>query len=197
MPVRQRPTRQEVGKRDRRSLMAAAGTTSFFIKDDHSGTKFLVDTGAQRSILPATSWDKRGGRGEGLKAANQTTIATYGTRMVMLKFGDTLYEHEFTIADLPHRFLGMDFFENNNISIDTKKRELFKRGDGATICAVTSTEDQDPVQAQPKDVRRGRPELFELLDSFPDVLTPNFHSCLLYTSPSPRDKRQSRMPSSA
>ena len=24
-----------------------------------------------------------------------------------------------------------------------------------------------------------------------------FHSCLLYTSPSPRDKRQSRMPSSA
>ena len=25
----------------------------------------------------------------------------------------------------------------------------------------------------------------------------NLHSCLLYTSPSPRDKRQSRMPSSA
>ena len=25
----------------------------------------------------------------------------------------------------------------------------------------------------------------------------NFRSCLLYTSPSPRDKRQSRMPSSA
>ena len=24
-----------------------------------------------------------------------------------------------------------------------------------------------------------------------------FHACLLYTSPSPRDKRQSRMPSSA
>ena len=27
--------------------------------------------------------------------------------------------------------------------------------------------------------------------------TANFHTCLLYTSPSPRDKRQSRMPSSA
>ena len=26
---------------------------------------------------------------------------------------------------------------------------------------------------------------------------PNFETCLLYTSPSPRDKRQSRMPSSA
>ena len=28
-------------------------------------------------------------------------------------------------------------------------------------------------------------------------LNPILHSCLLYTSPSPRDKRQSRMPSSA
>ena len=27
--------------------------------------------------------------------------------------------------------------------------------------------------------------------------TPQFEACLLYTSPSPRDKRQSRMPSSA
>ena len=29
------------------------------------------------------------------------------------------------------------------------------------------------------------------------VITPPFGTCLLYTSPSPRDKRQSRMPSSA
>ena len=30
-----------------------------------------------------------------------------------------------------------------------------------------------------------------------DIMTQYHHSCLLYTSPSPRDKRQSRMPSSA
>ena len=29
------------------------------------------------------------------------------------------------------------------------------------------------------------------------VVTGDFYNCLLYTSPSPRDKRQSRMPSSA
>ena len=29
------------------------------------------------------------------------------------------------------------------------------------------------------------------------IVTANFINCLLYTSPSPRDKRQSRMPSSA
>ena len=125
--------------------MAAAGTTSFFVKDRHSGTQFLVDTGAQKSILPATSWDRRGHKEEGLKAANQTTIHTYGTRTLMLKFGDRLYEHEFTIADLPNRFLGMDFFEDNGLSIDAKNRELFTCGDGATICQVTTNlQDQEP-----------------------------------------------------
>ena len=34
-------------------------------------------------------------------------------------------------------------------------------------------------------------------DDFKERLTPFLNSCLLYTSPSPRDKRQSRMPSSA
>ena len=36
-----------------------------------------------------------------------------------------------------------------------------------------------------------------LSDSEVDEITELFYACLLYTSPSPRDKRQSRMPSSA
>ena len=34
-------------------------------------------------------------------------------------------------------------------------------------------------------------------DAFEEVITTNLTSCLLYTSPSPRDQRGSRMPSSA
>ena len=34
-------------------------------------------------------------------------------------------------------------------------------------------------------------------DDNPHFIDVNFNDCLLYTSPSPRDKRQSRMPSSA
>ena len=34
-------------------------------------------------------------------------------------------------------------------------------------------------------------------NSSKDILGKTFYTCLLYTSPSPRDKRQSRMPSSA
>ena len=40
-------------------------------------------------------------------------------------------------------------------------------------------------------------EIFRASDLMVDSLTKLLDSCLLYTSPSPRDKRQSRMPSSA
>ena len=40
----------------------------------------------------------------------------------------------------------------------------------------------------------------DLCDAYPElvqVLEPMFSNCLLYTSPSPRDRTRSRMPSSA
>ena len=40
-------------------------------------------------------------------------------------------------------------------------------------------------------------EVVKRLVADADVFVQNFRPCLLYTSPSPRDKRQSRMPSSA
>ena len=39
--------------------------------------------------------------------------------------------------------------------------------------------------------------LLEGGDKIKRILVTHTHTCLLYTSPSPRDKRQSRMPSSA
>ena len=47
---------------------------------------------------------------------------------------------------------------------------------------ITSSHIDDTYQAK------------ELIDREPDLL---YTTCLLYTSPSPRDKRQARMPSSA
>ena len=41
------------------------------------------------------------------------------------------------------------------------------------------------------------PEIFSWLRNPNPSAFKNFRNCLLYTSPSPRDKRQSRMPSSA
>ena len=88
----------------------------------------------------------------------------------MLKFGSKLYSHEFTIADLPNRYLGMDFFEANGLSIDAKNREIFVRENGTTICQVTTNDEKSSARHQ-----RGEEDLFQLLDSFPSILKPNFH----------------------
>ena len=144
----------------------AAGKNTFNITERNSGTQYLVDTGAQLSVLPATAWDRRGHRGEGLKAANQTTIETYGKRTVMLKFGEMRFEQEFVIANVPRRIIGMDFLEDNGLSVDCKNRELFIRETNETICEVTANDND----------RKGEDELFKLLDQFPTILTPNFTS---------------------
>ena len=53
-----------------------------------------------------------------------------------------------------------------------------------------------------QDISKGKVSpVFKLTDGagnkLDEIIIKNPHSCLLYTSPSPRDKRQSRMPSSA
>ena len=64
-----------------------------FVWDKNSGRRFLVDTGAEVSILPATGLDTRIGQsGPALKAANGSTIRTYGVRTVLLRFASSQYE---------------------------------------------------------------------------------------------------------
>ena len=59
---------------------------------------------------------------------------------------------------------------------------------GRAVCDYSMIEDGDKVMA----AISGGKDSFVMLDTLLYL-----KSCLLYTSPSPRDKRQSRMPSSA
>ena len=79
------------GKRkSRRSLAAmSAGVINelLFVEDTSSGRRLLVDSGAQRSILPASAVDALGnGHGPPLDAANGTSIRTFCTRYVTMCF---------------------------------------------------------------------------------------------------------------
>ena len=58
-----------------------------YVTDSIAGRCLLVDSGAQRSILPAQSVDTMAGRhGPRMDAANGTPIRTYGTRYVEVCF---------------------------------------------------------------------------------------------------------------
>ena len=80
----------------------------------------------------------------------------------------------------------------HNLKIDTVERELNKWYQDARMT----------FSAEPKWILRDPPDGFKLSSEqiyfyeFSDAQLSNL-SCLLYTSPSPRDQRGSRMPSSA
>ncbi len=78
--------------------------------DKHSGRKFLVDTGAEVSVLPTTGLDTRMCQtGSSLKAANGSSIQTYGVRTIQLHLASRQYKWPFIIADVSRPLLGADF----------------------------------------------------------------------------------------
>ena len=69
---------------------------------------------------------------------------------------------------------------------------------------VTQNGTEFNISGNQDDVEMGVTALFDLKQKLetnsvitPDLIHLSLHTCLLYTSPSPRDMRRSRMPSSA
>ena len=72
-----------LGKRQGQYVEAAdvAGLTPsrlLFVTDTCSSTRFLVDTGAQVSVIPPSLREKQSPSTLTLEAVNKTTISTYG-----------------------------------------------------------------------------------------------------------------------
>ena len=59
------------------------------------------------------------------------------------------------------------------------------------VITMAKRQRPNPVEELPKE------QMAQLESNVYDHIETLFSDCLLYTSPSPRDKRQSRMPSSA
>ncbi|KAL7857065.1 hypothetical protein SRHO_G00159640 [Serrasalmus rhombeus] len=119
----------EAGKRKGRRLLAATGvgrsSSLLFLTDTVSGRRFLCDTGAQLSVLPASGLDMKSGRaGPALEAANGTSIPTYGLRSIPLCFGGQRFTWPFVLAKVSTPLLGADFLCANSLLVDVKNRRL-------------------------------------------------------------------------
>ena len=115
-----------VGKRGGRSpVVASAADRSkglLFLSDTVSKRQFLVDTGAEVSVLPATGLETRTKQpGMPLLAANGSSIKTYGTRTLSLHFAFDTYKWDFVIADVSRPLLGADFLRSNSLLVDLKR----------------------------------------------------------------------------
>ncbi|XP_024875525.1 uncharacterized protein LOC112456938 [Temnothorax curvispinosus] len=93
--------------------------------DRITGQQFLIDTGAEISILPATLRDKKTPSELKLFAANNTNIDTYGERRLALDFGlRRPIVWNFRVAAVSNAILGADCLKHYQLLVDLHKRRL-------------------------------------------------------------------------
>ena len=88
--------------------------------DCRTGRSYLVDTGADVSVFPASFHDRSAcHNSQPLIAANGSTIRTWGMRTIPIRLGGKrLFTQELHLADVTCPILGADFFRHNNLAID-------------------------------------------------------------------------------
>ncbi|GFX20268.1 peptidase A2 domain-containing protein [Trichonephila clavipes] len=97
-----------------------------FVKDRETGCQFLVDSGADVSILP---WTKTKGEYQAsqykLYAANGTEIPTYGLKILTLDLGlRRPFQWPFIIAKVERGIIGADFLQKIPVADRSAQQEI-------------------------------------------------------------------------
>ena len=59
----------------------------FYVTDPSTSLRFLVDTGAEVSVMPPSAADRKHRQGLTLQAVNSSSITTYGSHSLSLGLG--------------------------------------------------------------------------------------------------------------
>ena len=144
-----------------------------YIKDKKSRLTYLVDTGAQVSVLPL-SYLPRGCRpqpgpaDQQLVAANGSPIKVHGTWSLDIALSNRFsYKHLFYVTDVPTAILGTDFLGAHGILVDVGGRRLLQNG---TVCARAQPSQVGSVGVQL--VKRPADQFADILARYPDVTSP-------------------------
>ncbi|BHF84038.1 hypothetical protein SprV_0902718800 [Sparganum proliferum] len=94
-------------------------------KAESSGLRFLVDTGAEISVIPPPRRHHFKPSKFSSQAANSTTINTYGHRSLTLHIGlRRRFQWVFVQADVKSPIIGADFLTHFGLAVDLKHRKL-------------------------------------------------------------------------
>ena len=97
----------------------------FYIVDVCHNLLFLIDTGAEVSIIPSTSADKNNCCHLTLQAVNNSPISTFGTHSLTLNLGlRRTFHWEFVIAEVKTPILGADLLHYYGLLVDMGHKRL-------------------------------------------------------------------------
>lgn len=93
--------------------------------DSQNKRQFLIDTGAEVSVIPPTNLQKSNSSSYKLFAANASTIDTYGYKDLTLNIGlRKPFMWRFIIANVDRSILGADFLASSGLIVDLKNKRL-------------------------------------------------------------------------
>ena len=142
----------------------------FYITDRISGTQFLVDTGADVSVIPPSPLECKHPQSLCLEAINHTSISTYGTRSLTLNLGlRRTFSWEFIVADVRKPILGADYLHHCSLLVDIKNHQL---RDGVTQLRIQGIAAPDLSPSPSLQFREPANEFAALLLVFPSVTQP-------------------------
>ena len=108
----------QFGKRGDPTLSAAnsngSRTSNFFVRDEITKNKFLIDIGSDLCVFPRTPVKVETEKSSyQIHAANETTISTYVTKTHHIDLGlQRALEWKFVVADVAKSIIGADFVDH-------------------------------------------------------------------------------------
>ncbi|BHF78125.1 hypothetical protein SprV_0602123500 [Sparganum proliferum] len=148
---------------------------TFYVCDKVTRRRFLVDTGAQISVVPPTPVDRRcPSPGLHLQAANCSPISTFGSRSLTLNIGlRRSFSWIFVIADVPHAILGSDFLAEFDLLVDCRRSCLLDRTTGLSVRGLTPFNDSCNLSVLETGIAC---PYRDLLLQHPNIIKPQFRS---------------------
>ena len=168
------PTLQQDVKRDSRPSIASIAAGSLTFHDATSNRSFLVDTGAEVSVLPATTEERlKPPMLRELVAANGSTIKCYGERTLHIHVGTRTYVWKFLVAAVKRALLGADFLTHSSLLVDVKNRQLVHPTEFSTS-PLQRTRRPPTVTGLALVAAEDKSKLSQLFSEFKSITRPKF-----------------------
>ena len=146
------------------------GRNTMSVWDRKTGRHYLIDTGADESVFPASPTDRQHcSTTQPLAAANDSRIATWGLRNIIVHLGSRSFNQSLHIADVCQPILGADFLVSNNLAVDLHGRRLI---DLFSYTIIPTTATLGSYKLGIHRVRTNDNDLASILNEFPELLVP-------------------------
>ena len=164
-----RSTRPKVSELNSLSAGSSNNTPLLHIQDAASGIVFLIDTGAEVSIVQPTKTELKRPPNHSLIAANGTPIRSFGTRQLELKIAQFRFTWRFQVAEAHVHIIGADFLRAHALVPDLTNRRLIRLSDLSTVRGIIKNTYLVKITSLAKTN-----EFAELLQNRPELTTPTF-----------------------